>query len=352
MLSGGRLSIQLLFVLYGFIAVWTDESDGELDCRRICRDVCRRICAFYPLYLLGLFLDPRTWALCFNWNGAYLISTYVLLVQSWLPPFGADPPNGPGWVFSNLFAFWLTTPFWVQLLRRLTPTRLWVVLLGCWSFPLFLDGVALVFKYTFKPGEWHSLTLHQMVAFSPLGNWHFYLAGAAVGFMALRRKPMTWGNLRSLFAVTLVACFFFIGAISNTDHPLMLEKGFWSLPLWSCLGLTLVETNLTVSHILAVLAPLSILAIPIYILHVPIAELLRSATSYWPVAVTCLLQMVVIVAAAAVAYLLELSFRKIVSHWYPPSNIKASSFTSADAVPPSEAQVTVGEQAQAATSWK
>jgi peptidoglycan/LPS O-acetylase OafA/YrhL len=108
-----------------------------------------------------------------------------------------------------------------------------------------------------------------------LGNWHYFVAGAAAA-VATHRLGSGLSGLRSAAALGVSVLFCCIGALATTEYPLLVEKGVWTLPMWLCLLALLADPSCPLALASARLAPSAVLSYPLYILHIPLIQILRT----------------------------------------------------------------------------
>jgi len=279
----GRLWVQWFFVLSGFLAARASTEPTLVSFSSVIGLLRRRISALYPLYTLGAVVDPRIFELASTAKGWYFLATYLGLVQAWVPPFATDPPNGPAWFVSCLSAFWILTPAWVFVLYRVGRPTLLGVMAVCYAFSLAPLALSPLFGLDFRGGVWHGVAVHHFVAFSPVTNWHFYVAGVAAGVLSARDgiHCQSWAIFAGVFALLAgsFAVWWFV-VVDPSEYLLSLDRGFWTLPFWLWLVFRLSDPASLLDRVLSRLEPAAWLAYPVYILHVPMLQHLRLLSDF------------------------------------------------------------------------
>eukprot|EP00927_Polykrikos_kofoidii_P046602 TRINITY_DN40786_c0_g1_i1.p1 TRINITY_DN40786_c0_g1~~TRINITY_DN40786_c0_g1_i1.p1 ORF type:complete len:1296 (+),score=170.49 TRINITY_DN40786_c0_g1_i1:396-3890(+) len=319
LLGWGRLWVQFFFVLSGFFAghghtstsiglQQSSAAKGGANCspegvdvspqlptslrgkvdvltehlRLLCALLRRRLRVLYPLYITGALLDPRSVGLLLgSAEGKLRLAAYVGMVQTWYPELATDPPNGPSWFVSCLFTFWLFQLAWVSLLVRLSSCALAGVIISCWVFAAVPQVAGTLAGMDFNPGAWYGLPIQHLWSFSPLTNWHLFVAGSCAGVLANRDIVRCRGVVPAFFGLAAcggAAAGLLLDTTSWWRYTQLLERGFWTLPCWVWLVLRLADPLSCGAVLLSPLAPLARFAYPIYILHVSLARLLETAT--------------------------------------------------------------------------
>lgn len=182
----------------------------------------------YPGYLFGTLA-----AISVAKTGTaleYLTDQYIpgfLMMDSWLPPYGADSPDGPGWFLSTLFFMWLCFPCWYRFLWNLSISMSFIFAifawLATWSLPLLCVA--------------DSGHIGQFAAFHPLANWQCFFFGMCLARLLPDLKLGTYlPKFVASAAMALLVCAFLFAPMP-TEECLMvfLDKGPLLLPLFGSL---------------------------------------------------------------------------------------------------------------------
>ncbi|MGR0159143.1 acyltransferase family protein [Paenarthrobacter nitroguajacolicus] len=150
-LDGGRTAVSLFFVLSGFILAYNYSNLSGRTGR--VKFYANRVARIYPVTLLALALgalgvayaiaNPASGALmdwyaleepnAVNIGGSFIAQITVL--TGWLPTASLNQPwNSPAWSISCEFFFYALFPFLIVAMKRLTPARVTLVLLGAFVF--------------------------------------------------------------------------------------------------------------------------------------------------------------------------------------------------------------------------
>ncbi|MTJ81824.1 MAG: acyltransferase [Telmatospirillum sp.] len=248
-LPGGWLGVSFFFVLSGFVITWSyKESDSVGSFLR------RRLVKIYPNHLV-------TWLLALLvagfGNGDILTPALnLLLVHAWVPDNHVFlSVNTPSWSLCSELLFYVTFPFWMQLVVRIRRGHLWgwtlamvaglavyQILIACFvpsepqlaAYPISMKQWWIA--YYLPPGRLFEFIIGMLMARILKENmWPdislrstFILL--CVSYVVAGLVPFQWRlNLVTLLPVTL-----FIAALA--DHELKGKRLFLSSPLFVKLG--------------------------------------------------------------------------------------------------------------------
>lgn len=211
------------FLLSGFVLSYA-YADNELTGAKRTSFWVNRFSRIYPVYFLALIwfapfiLTHRFATEPPHVAAAKAVASFVpalFLIQSWFHPRFAGAWNGPGWTLSVEAFFYLTFPFILRFLRRLSDS-------GKLIFAGFaiLAGCALSLADHWLP--FHGQTFQEFIGFNPLFHVPSFLAGAALGLHFVRRKPSP--RLGTWLCCAGFAAIFLIGAYSWILPPLLLKN--------------------------------------------------------------------------------------------------------------------------------
>jgi peptidoglycan/LPS O-acetylase OafA/YrhL len=272
----GKLWVHYFFVVTGFVIARSAAAHANCCSDPSLLDLLKkRLKPLYPLYSVALILDPRTYQLATSLWGISQLVLYVSMVQTWLPPFASDPPNGPGWFLSCLFVFWPLLALWAPFLVQASRVSLFAILVGCLVLAVAPDLVALACGLDLVKGSWFGYSTHHFLAFSPITNWHFVLAGAALGALFRPRQGEATAMETTVIVITGLAAVLFavVGGVFLSQRPLLLDRGFFTLPFWIWLVARLADETSWPSLLMAPLAGGAAFSYSLYILHVPLLNL-------------------------------------------------------------------------------
>jgi peptidoglycan/LPS O-acetylase OafA/YrhL len=304
LIYSGPNSVGLFFVLSGFILTYTylgPAAEGRLKRGSFW---AARFARVYPVYFFGLLVAAPLAAAGFVRGGATLgrfaavVGVELTLVQAWTPQF-ALAWNGPGWSLSAEAFFYLVFPFLVPLLWPLRRRGLLLALLAFWLLAQVGPGL---YAHA-PPGGWlggwtpsaefwsasvNGVPYHDwgspwytLLQYNPLGRLPEFLFGAAVGRLYLLRPTGGWPAAWSLAAVAAAVAL--LGALAYSPAPLRQSLYFHNgllTPLHGALIYGLARGSQGAVARGLSLRPLVLLgeaSYALYILHMPLKELLEAA---------------------------------------------------------------------------
>lgn len=242
--------------------------------------VLKRLATLYPVFLFSLVIaltNPASLELV-QQRPVSFVST-ILLLQSWIRPYGEVLLNGPSWYLCSLTAFYVIFPRWLQQVKRCPRPEVFLGVLWAltWVVPVATAGLSLVTGRSAQVDL--NSGLMSFLDFHPACNWQLFLFG-----MLLARCCCEWHGrwsraLLSAVGTGALAFLVLLFGIMNCPGPLMkvfFNKGPFLLPVYACLLTSLALSNSSPSVIFATAAKwISGWAWCLYILHVPLFFLLR-----------------------------------------------------------------------------
>lgn len=280
-LDGGRTAVSLFFVLSGFILAY--NYSNLVGRRERVKFYASRVARIYPVTLLALGLgaigvlyavsNPGTGALfdwyaldeatVFNLGGSFLAQ--VTVATGWLPTASLNQPwNSPAWSISCEFFFYALFPFLIVAMKRLTPLRSLLVILGGFAVQCLFILAARAYAPTGQRGF--------LVSQFPLTHLFEFVVGIAAALFFLRGGAL-WiakGANRTLLLVTSIAPLTFLAWLRPIDPAYLLMS-----PLFAVLILALAVTPRSGRSFLA-WSPLVLLgeaSFSLYMIHVPLMNL-------------------------------------------------------------------------------
>jgi len=180
----GKHWVQFFFILSGFV-LYLSENKGHSDEGSTqttwvdhLRFVRRRLQSLLPTFLFGMVLAVLSTAgqATIRTDPIQLVYT-LLLVQSWISPYGAATLNGPSWYLSTLLAFYIAYPRWVRQVQHVRSP--WAMLFFMWSISILLSSAAVVLCLLQNQSAQTLLQSGVMafLEFHPLCNWHLFMSG-------------------------------------------------------------------------------------------------------------------------------------------------------------------------------
>jgi peptidoglycan/LPS O-acetylase OafA/YrhL len=163
----GALALSFFFILTGFVMTWSVRPQDSA--RRFWR---RRLVKLYPnhlvtlvIMLLLLDLVPSLWP---NRTGATGILPSLFMVQAWSPdPYINIGVNAVSWSLAVDAFFLLCFPWWMKLLNRITPEKLWYWVGGVALLICAVPFIAILLPY--KP------MLPPQLIGAPTSEWQWWL---------------------------------------------------------------------------------------------------------------------------------------------------------------------------------
>jgi peptidoglycan/LPS O-acetylase OafA/YrhL len=193
----GALGVSFFFVLSGFVLVWSARPGDTAG-----RFLRRRFAKIYPNHAVALVFAVVLVALTTGGLSAKTILSNALLINSWLlRPGWPNAINAVSWTLCCEAFFYVSLPFLLPRLRRLTTERLYI---GLALVPLGALLVGTVIR---------TLVPHPHVdniGFFPPMRYHEFLVGVIVGELMVRNRwagPRLWPSL-GLVVIAYVAHFF------------------------------------------------------------------------------------------------------------------------------------------------
>jgi peptidoglycan/LPS O-acetylase OafA/YrhL len=192
--SMGGVGVSFFFVLSGFVLVWSHRPG---DTPRVFLQ--RRFAKIYPNYAFALMCTLVVLAVFGAVVDRWTVVTNVFLINTWFFQDGYPGAVNPvGWTLCCEAFFYLTLPFLLPRLRRLSTERLFVWLA---VVPL----VALLVITAVREGLPAEYASHW--GFFPPARYHEFFVGVLVGELVVRRRwagPGLWPS-SALVAVTYIA---------------------------------------------------------------------------------------------------------------------------------------------------
>lgn len=186
----GYTGVTLFFVLSGFVLAYNYPhlQPGERRSFYI-----TRLARIYPLYLVAFFLMLPWWipGLPPHMGAAFYFkcfALYLLLFQTWVPPFRAVI-NAGAWTMPVEAFFYLLFPFVVLWLGKLQ--RHWIRTLAVlWGVMLLLAFFLDLYLIPHHPAR--ETLIHQIFSI-PLFHLEEFLIGVVLGLRYLHRRPVFRG---------------------------------------------------------------------------------------------------------------------------------------------------------------
>ncbi|WIG59624.1 MAG: Acyltransferase [Ktedonobacterales bacterium] len=280
----GHLAVDFFFLLSGFILAYTyTTTKGTLRGSRQAFWVAR-IARIYPVYLLGLLLAfwPYMSQHANPWDVVTSGVAHLLMIHAWLP--STLDWNQPSWSLSVEALFYALFPLLLPLFARQGRRGLWVLFIGSWL--LFgLDMYLLVFaggQTGLAEQSWWS----SVVRYNPLVSLPEFLAGMALGLLFVKRSASTVSRARRMsglaFDAVVIGVALCLAALLLALYKLGLmtmdydSMAPFALPLLAALMYVLAFKRGITARVLSipVVVWLGEISYGIYILHVPLWELL------------------------------------------------------------------------------
>ena len=185
----GNTGVTLFFVLSGFILAYNHPvvRPGQRF-----RFYVARFARIYPLYLVSFLLMAPLAIRSGGHSKAYLVTgsaLYVLLLQTWVPPFHWVISAG-SWTMPVETFFYAVFPFFVVWMAKFQ--RRWMLTVGLlWAGLLMPSMVADVFWMGARPGS--EEFLHQALSV-PVFHLGEFLIGIVLGLRYLHHRPVFRGG--------------------------------------------------------------------------------------------------------------------------------------------------------------
>jgi peptidoglycan/LPS O-acetylase OafA/YrhL len=185
----GYTGVTLFFVLSGFVLAY-NYPDLQPSQRRAF--YIARFARIYPLYLVAFFLMLPWFVAGFpHASTAFYAKScilYLLLIQTWVPPFRATISAG-AWTMPVEAFFYLVFPFCVLWLGKLQ--RHWLRTLALlWGGMLLLAFFLDLYLIPHHPGS--EMLIHKIFSI-PVFHLEEFLIGIVLGLRYLHRRPVFRG---------------------------------------------------------------------------------------------------------------------------------------------------------------
>ncbi|KUL41594.1 acyltransferase family protein [Actinoplanes awajinensis] len=201
--SMGGIGVSFFFVLSGFVLVWSyrpgDTTRAFLH---------RRFAKIYPNYAFALFCALIVLAVTGGVISTWSVLTNVLLINSWV--FHAGFPNAVNpvaWTLCCEAFFYLTLPYVLPRLQRLTTERLYVWLAALPVGALLVNTVA---REGLPP------VAAPYFGFFPPTRYHEFLVGVIVGVLVVRGRwagPGLWPSTALVVVLYIAHSWVDIGVV-------------------------------------------------------------------------------------------------------------------------------------------
>jgi peptidoglycan/LPS O-acetylase OafA/YrhL len=173
----GSIAVSYFYTLSGFImAVAYYRSEGKIDKTRY---AIARFARIYPLYLLGLMAMVPIVLYVGN-NGKKVLLFNLAMVQAWFPAY-ALTFNSPGWSLSVEVFFYLSLPFLLALLAKMSPRWMLLTAGALWLVSQVVHIYLLNSYYQPYPSLEHNL-----IYYNPLLHLNEFVVGLAIGIVFKR----------------------------------------------------------------------------------------------------------------------------------------------------------------------
>ena len=276
----GKYWVQVFFMLTGFVSYKSCSRESGPDGFMLAR---RRVAGLYPLYFIACVMGYLVTLLHSNAASADEVFRTLLLNQTWWPPFHYGGLSGPGWFLSNLLVFWVGLPHWARAVKKA-------------SFPKLICLIAVSYLASWGPhlscynildfplrGRWYVLAVHNLIEFSPYANWYHITFGLGLAALIERWAVDKVKSLLRLCGASVsmmgIMVFFLLArspGFTMGTHELLVDKGPLALPVLAILMLACTgDTDPMAKYFLTPLGRAASLSWPIYILHVPVSQLLK-----------------------------------------------------------------------------
>jgi peptidoglycan/LPS O-acetylase OafA/YrhL len=295
-LDTGRWSVSLFFVLSGFILTY--NYFGKLSRPGGVRAFwVARFARIYPVYLLGWALQAPIMAFAYLQVRMFSLPTLVKqgvlslsLLQAWVPKYAVSW-NAPAWSLCVEAFFYLLFPLlMVRLVRRTGSASMIGIIAVCSAISLAL--MTTLWALTSRgaapmdENDPRYQLLFNVFLFMPICRIPEFIAGMALGRMALLRGPRKSSPRPTLLALIALALILLIEA-NSTHRPSILSDGALT-PLFALLIWALATPRAWLSRIMA-WSPLVLLgeaSYAVYICHWPLmAWIMRVLRSIAPASI-------------------------------------------------------------------
>jgi len=281
-----RHAVSFFFVLSGFVLAGAyPVIAGKAERRRFWILRAARLWPTHLFVLAAMLMALGNWPS--NGSGWTVLSTNVLLVQSWLlVPSLPYTFNSPAWSISTELAFYLAFPFFVGFARRSPWAALWLAVAWVVSLLAFCAASGMRVDGRGIPDAWDFLYAWPPVRFAE------FLSGMAAYFIAARRPrhPRTLAAATAREAAALALCLAAMVATTRIADAKVLgdQAGFWlrhagAYPAFALLMIVLHERAGLVSSALSGrwLVLLGNASFALYLVHRPILEWMFGTHGEW-----------------------------------------------------------------------
>jgi len=294
----GKYWVQFFFVLSGFVLYLSEDSNpkirAEVDRTSAVQLVWKRMAPLYPTFLLGVVI-----ALSSLQGQAEVLAhparlgTTLLLLQTWMRPYGNVLLNGPSWYLSVLLVYYAFSSHWLRQVQRLRSPAVMLGLL--WLASFLLPCAASLLGADQNMQALMDSGLSSFMDFHPASSWHLFLAGMVVARLCCDHTQTleSFAGNKVLACSSLLLLTLLFALVPEPPAPwgMFWDKGPVLLPLFAALLVGLaggrdVVLSLGVFKNWFVADWLVGAAWCLYILHVPLffalqerAEVLWGVTS-------------------------------------------------------------------------
>lgn len=290
LVSSGYTGVSLFFVLSGFILAYNYlevGGNGRFDVRSFW---VARVARIYPVYALGLLISLPFFVSEYSGEVAIgrmqswpVVSTStLLLLQSWIPG-AATVWNGPGWSLSVEAFFYLCFPLAAVLVRRTVPSRIVLTSAACWLLAMAVPVLHVIMGAA-GPGGSAGLQDAKLalLRYNPVLHLPEFLMGMLAAKLYLSRRTQDVRAVQLCKYASLLSATAIVGLLCISDKiPLSLLHNGLLAPLYVALmlGLSSGEGPITKALSYPLVVLLGEASYATYILHVPLALMLREAIS-------------------------------------------------------------------------
>lgn len=255
-----NVGVSYFFILSGFImivAYHRKEKIGYLDFYR------NRVARIYPLYIVGLLLYFFT-----RYSDVSFYKTFLYLfgIQSWIPG-KALILNFPGWSISVEFLFYLIFPWLYNYLYSKGNKSIWIIAVLIWIGTQVFSNL-YINSPAYKGPHTES---HEFSHYFPLWHINEFLIGNIAGLLFVKnRKEKNYDLAVVVLFIAIILSLIFI--------PLNFHNGLMAVFFVPVIYLISCNNGL-ITKVFA-LKPLEFLgeiSYAIYIIHIPVLYIVRSA---------------------------------------------------------------------------
>ena len=245
----------------------------------------RRLKTLYPMVFLSCLLTYIGKISANIYVTSITVQRVIFLVSTFTPPFGeARALNGPSWFIGTLTVYWVALPHWCCAAKRASGKGLAIMLLllyiATWAPHVCWYGILDLEWRNYGRGTW---ILQGMVNFSPYTNWWHVAFGVCLAAGLDRFKI---GKARDLLekvgaSLGVIALTIFIALHKQVHRDIpdlyrMLINGPFSYPILTVLFIGCTQLKDPAARVLKVMGRWGKYALPLYLLHYPINNFLRS----------------------------------------------------------------------------